>query len=1000
MQRMFIRRIPGFLRIAAIIFLFPFILSGAAHSKQKDYARWVNPFIGTGGHGHTFPGAVYPFGLVQLSPDTRLKGWDSCAGYHYSDSLIYGFSHTHLSGTGIPDYCDILFMPSMGPIYFDNGTTADLAHSYPSTFRHETEIAEPGYYRVLLEKHKILAELTVTPRCGFHRYTFPQAGKVHLLIDLVHRDPVVDSYLRVVNPYEIEGYRISSSWAKDQRVFFVARFSQPILSYELLSGRTRTQDLKEARGDSVKAALIFRLKARKTLLVKVGISAVDLAGARKNLEQELSHWDFDRVRQEARQAWNRELGKIEVDGGTEDEKIIFYTALYHAFIHPGIFSDVDGRYRGMDGKIYRSDSAPRYTVFSLWDTFRALHPLFTLIQPERNLEMIRTLLAQYREGGRLPKWELAGNYTGTMIGYHAIPVIVDSYVKGLRSFPEKLALEAMLHSAMQDANGLSAYRRKGFIASTDAGESVSRTLEFAYDDWCIARMAKLMGEDSLYQVFIRRAQSYKHLFDPSTRFMRARVNGGWFTPFDPFEVNFNYTEANAWQYAFFVPHDLQGLIRLMGREQIFEGMLDFLFLAPSHTTGRNQPDISGMIGQYAHGNEPSHHLAFLYNYIGKPWKTQSLVRQILTELYKNAPDGLPGNEDCGQMSAWYILAACGIYPVIPGSGDYVLTSPLFDRIVFHLPEKRTFEIRVRRSQPDDFYIRKVTLNGKIYPYSFITHRTLVKGGQMTFDLGPQPDSTWASAPSHRPVSAIIGADVTPAPFILPGTFAYRDRIVVTLGCADPDADIHYTLDGSTPTRKSPRYRSPIPLEKSVTIKAIAYSNNGLPSPVVVATYKKVEHNWKLTLHSRYAGQYSAGGPGALIDGILGGTDFRTGQWQGFEGQDLVAVLDLGRPMRLKKIRIGFLQDVRSWIFFPPEVQFFLSLSGTEFHPAGTVKNRVSDRTEQPLRQTFSLPLKGKRARYIKIVAKYYGPCPPWHPGAGGKTWLFADEIEVETEEAP
>jgi len=662
----------------------------------------VDPFIGTGGHGHTFPGATLPFGMVQLSPDTRLEGWDGCSGYHYSDDVIYGFSHTHLSGTGISDYGDILFMPLTGEPHLDNGHGGDPTSGYASRFEKGSERAGPGWYAVRLADYDIEVELTATERSGLHRYRFPEGAPAWVIVDLTHRDELLDFALRSVGEQEIEGFRRSTGWANDQPVHFAARFSRPFLKAEIVGAKARLH-FGEEGGE---------------LLLRVGISAIDIAGARRNLEAEQDERGFDDIRQAARAAWNAALGKIEIIGGSAEQREIFYSALYHAMIAPNLYSDVDGRYRGMDGKRHRVHMRRQYTVFSLWDTFRSAHPLYTLIETERTREFIQTFLTMYEQGGRLPVWELAANETDTMIGYHAIPVIADAWLKGIRGFDSRWVLGAMVHSATRDHFGLAAYRRQGFIGSEDDGESVSKTLEYSYDDWCIARMAESLNKRELAAEYDRRSQGWRHLLDPESGFMRARRNQRWVEPFDPRRVDNNYTEANAWQYSFFVPHDIEGLIAAHGGDRNFVERLDALFEAESATTGRTQADITGLIGQYAHGNEPSHHMAWLYHYTGRPDASARRVRQILDQLYTAEPDGLSGNEDCGQMSSWYVLAAIGLYPVTPCSDQYLLGVPLFEKVTLNLESGQAFTIGARGAGD---YIESATLNGAPLTRSFLRH---------------------------------------------------------------------------------------------------------------------------------------------------------------------------------------------------------------------------------------------------------------------------------------
>ena len=609
---------------------------------QKDSAliAYVNPLIGTGGHGHTYPGATMPFGMIQLSPDTRLDGWDGCSGYHYTDSYIYGFSHTHLSGTGISDYGDVLLMPT-NTHNFNNG--ADGKKGYRAHFSHDNEIAEPGYYKVHLDSTNISVELTVSNRSGLHKYQFPSSENQFVILDLVHRDKVLDAKIDKISDTEIIGYRHSEAWAKDQRLFFAIKTSHPF--NDMLQSPPKT-GIPGARRSSLK----FINPNNEPLLIKVGISAVDIDGARKNLEGEINNKDFKTVKKEAQKYWESQLEKIVIESDDLDKKTNFYSALYHTMLAPQRYQDIDGRYRGMDLEIHNADF-DYYSVFSLWDTYRAAHPLYTIIEQERTNDFINTFLAKYDEGGIMPMWDLAGNYTDCMIGYHSVPVVADAYLKGIRGYDTEKAFEAMKHSATRDKFGLEAYKKYGFIPVDEESESVSKTLEYAYDDWTIAQMAKEMGKTDDYQTYIKRAQNYKNVFDPETQFMRGRFRNTWFAPFDPYEVNFNYTEANSWQYSFYVPQDVSGFIELLGGKDKLEAQLDELFNAKTQTSGRDQSDITGLIGQYAHGNEPSHHMAYLYNFVNKPHKTQEKVHQILTELYNNDPDGVSGNEDCGQMSA-------------------------------------------------------------------------------------------------------------------------------------------------------------------------------------------------------------------------------------------------------------------------------------------------------------------------------------------------------------
>ena len=936
----------------------------------------VNPFIGTGGHGHTYPGATLPFGMVQLSPDTRLEGWDGCSGYHNTDSIIYGFSHTHLSGTGVSDYGDILLMPTSGLIQFDNGYKTGVENGCASTFSKVTEKASPGYYEVKLEEYGIDIRLTATTRVGIHEYTFNEGGNSNIILDLAHRDQLLKDSIHFVGNNEVEGIRVSSAWASEQHIYFVAQFSKECKSHILDSTGTR-------------AAFTFDTKPHEKIVVRVGISATSIEGARKNLEVEAPHWNFDKYLSDAKSTWETALSKIEIEDEDKDKKSIFYTALYHSMIAPNTFSDVDGKYRGMDHKIHESDETT-YTVFSLWDTFRAAHPLYTIIEQKKTNEFINTFLSQYRQGGELPIWELAANYTGCMIGYHSVPVIADAYVKGIRGYDAELALEAMIHSAEQDKLGLSSYKSKGFIAAGDEAESVSKTLEYSYDDWCIAIMAKGLKQENVFNRFIKRAQYYKNIFNPEVGFMQSKMNGGWNTGFDPAEVNFNFTEANSWQYSMFAPQDISGLIKLYGGNEAFESKLDLLFSTEMELSGRHQVDITGLIGQYAHGNEPSHHMAYLYNYIGKPWKTQERIHQILNEQYSNQPDGLSGNEDCGQMSAWYVLSSMGFYSVTPGLNYYSIGKPHFSKATINLENGNKFKIIANHLSDDNRYIQSASLNGVSFNQSFLYHDTIMQGGEIVFEMGNKPNKNWGV--ENVPVAEIKRTlSITPVPFISASSQTFTDSIKIEIKSVEGENVLYYRIDSSG----FEEYKVPFYLKESASVQAYALKSNR-KSFTVNTSFKKIKGGRSVLLNSVYSNQYAASGDNALIDFLKGSANFRTGYWQGYYATDFSAVVDLGRVELVKKISVGALQDIKSWIWFPKSVKVSFSENNETFKELGIIKNDFADNEYGAFTKEFSKIMhETVHARYIKIEAVSYGVCPGWHPGSGNDTWMFLDEIEVE-----
>ena len=978
------------------IWLLPLlILSGCnlgdpgAIKSDLDPLKYVDPFVGTGGHGHTFPGATTPFGMVQLSPDTRLEGWDGCSGYHFSDNYIYGFSHTHLSGTGVSDYGDLLLMPS-GAKNWHNGSKS--SGGYRQYFSHKNEMASPGFYQVYLDSLDLVASMTASPRTGIHQYQYSLQHPQYLAIDLAHRDEVLSADLELLDAYTLRGHRHSKEWAQDQRLYFYIKLSHPIKSVlHKESDPIENAFDFEYRKDLQMAYLKFDNPENSPVEIKVGISAVDQDGAFQNYMAEAAGKSFNQMRFEAEKLWRDQLLKIKVAAKEQGDLINFYSSLYHSMIAPNLYQDVDGRYRGMDLEIHQDTTFNYYTVFSLWDTFRAAHPLYTIIEPERSVDFVKTLLAKYDEGGIMPIWDLASNYTGCMIGYHGVSVIADAYLKGLDGFDAQKALQAMKHSALQDHLGLKSYKELSFIPLEIESESVSKTLEYAYDDWTIAQMAKALGQTEDYHEFIKRAQNYKSVFDPKTGFMRARQYNGWFSPFDPYEVNFNYTEANAWQYRFFVPHDVEGLIELMGGPNNFERELDKLFSTGSVTTGRDQVDITGLIGQYAHGNEPSHHMAYLYHYVQKPYKSQERIRQILTQLYSPTPDGISGNEDCGQMSAWYILSSLGLYPMAPGNPEYLLGSPLVDRAEIQVGDQ-TFKIIAYNNERDHPYVQSVKLNGASWDKSYIPHSALTQGGVLEFFMSDEP-SDWATALEQSPrsrIEASQGEVLIVPPFIKSGTTAIKGSTTVVLDQVNDSARIFYRLNDA-PSKK---YDTPIVLQDDAVLRIYAQDSQGNRSSEVSTKFIKIDPLRTITPKTPFANQYSAGGPYALIDGYFGSSDFRTGTWQGYQGVDIDITVDLGRVQTVSEVSINFLEDQRSWIFLPTAVELAVGLDEQTKTIDKIELPEITPRKES-MQKTIRFSLDGSLQRYIHLKAKNFGTLPPWHLGYGGEAWLFADEITIK-----
>ena len=729
-----------------LLFSFSACVSQQPDAETECYAtEYVNPFIGTDFTGNTYPGAQALFGMVQLSPDNGLPGWDRISGYFYPDSTIAGFSHTHLSGTGAGDLYDISFMPVTLPY-----KEADAPLGIHSLFSHDEETASAGYYQVRLKDYDINVELTATERCGIQRYTFPEADAA-IFLNLrkaMNWDFTNDTRIEVVDSVTIQGYRFSDGWARDQHIYFRTRFSKPFASVQLDTAAV----IKDGKriGSSAIARFDFHTSAGEQILVTTAISGVSMEGAARNLAAEAPADDFDKYLAATRKNWNEQLSKVEIKSNDIDEKVKFYTALYHSMLAPTIYSDVDGAYYGPDKQVHQADGWTNYSTFSLWDTYRAAHPLYTYIEPQRVNDMVKSFLAFSEQNGRLPVWNFYGSETDMMIGYHAVPVIVDAYLKGIGDFDPKKALAACVATAnIDEYRGIGLYKKYGYVPYdvTDhynsENWSLSKTLEYAYDDYCIARMAEKLGEKQIADEFYKRSLNYKNVYNSQTTFMQPRNNKGAFIEnFSPDDYTPHICESNGWQYFWSVQQDVDGLISLVGGKERFTQKLDSMFTY-NPSADEDLPIFStGMIGQYAHGNEPSHHVIYLFNAIGQPWKTQKYAAEVMHELYKNTPAGLCGNEDCGQMSAWYVFSAMGFYPVDPISGKYEIGTPMYPEMKMHLANGKTFTILAPAVSKENIYIQSVKLDGKPYDKSYITHEQIMNGSIFEFEMGNKPGKVW------------------------------------------------------------------------------------------------------------------------------------------------------------------------------------------------------------------------------------------------------------------
>lgn len=729
-------------------------LSSCDGAKQQDgnlsnLTQYVDPYIGTGDHGHVFLGANVPFGLVQVGPTNFSQGWDWCSGYHITDSTIIGFGQMHLSGTGIGDLGDISLMPATGDVALRRGNLSDPNSGIYSLFRRETEKVKAGYYAVHLDRFNIDVELTATKRVAFHKYTFPQSDASKVIIDLEHGigwDNPQDCYLVQENDSVVSGYRYSKGWAVDQRIFFTAVFSKPMKQF-VVSDSTVVKEGNSIKAKTIYGQALFDTKDKEDVYVKVALSPVSIENAKLNMQAELPGWDFEQTVKDADKSWNEELNKIVIDAD-DVTKRVFYTALYHTMIAPSEFCDVNNDYRGADAQMHEKGAFKNYTTFSLWDTYRAAHPLMSIIHPEKMSDIINTMLTIYQQQGKLPVWHLMGCETDCMVGNPGIPVVADAILKGYDGFDKDLAYEAMKNSAMLDERGLKYLKEYGYIPYDKENESVAKCMEYALADWSIAQVAQKMGKTEDYEYFLKRSKAYTHYFDKSTGFMRGLSSDGkWRTPFNPFEAvhrENDYTEGTAWQYTWLVPHDIQGLVDLFGSNEKFVQKLDSLFVVEGSLGEHASPDISGLIGQYAHGNEPSHHVIYMYPYVGQPWKTADKAREVMSVMYHDQPAGLSGNEDVGQMSAWYVLSALGFYQVEPAGGKYIFGSPIVKEATVKVKDGKTLKIVAKNNSTENKYIQSVSLNGKDYDKYYINFSDIMNGGTLEFVMGDKPSATWGT----------------------------------------------------------------------------------------------------------------------------------------------------------------------------------------------------------------------------------------------------------------
>ena len=966
-----------------------FGLTATAQEAQWTSIQDINPFIGTGGHGHTHPSAQAPFGMIQLGPNTRYDGWDGCGGYHYTDSAMYGFTCTHLSGTGVSDYGDLLMLPYSSP-------TKEGDHI---KFFKEDEHAQAGYYACILNDGTRI-EATAGDRIGKLRLHFPRNSSPGIMVDLNFRDRVLKQDFSALGNGKFEGHRISEGWAREQHFYFGFNISPIPDSVWQLTPGVYWLALPEGTFDAE---------------VSISMSGTSEEGAWKNYHGERAERDFEKVFAETQGKWAKELAKSTVKSASADDRAILATALYHAYAVPNLWSDVDGAYRGADGKIYTDTEHAHYTVYSLWDTYRTAHPLYTITQPERTQEFIYGMLDMYKQRGRLPIWELAGNETDCMIGYHSVSVLADAIAKGYHT-DTVLTLEAMRATAEMNVFGLGAYQESGFLSIEDESESVSKTLEYAYDDACIAWTAERLGNLGMMNSYNQRASAYRSLIDPESGFVRPRTNGDFLSPYAPQEVNNHFTEANAYQYSFSPVHDIEGWMEVLtnfraarenwnslprkkqtmvvkSRHDVLEDLLDELFTAPSETTGREQADITGLIGQYAHGNEPSHHIAYLYNATNNPGKTSYWVNEVLNSQYQNTPDGLSGNEDCGQMSAWYVMASMGLYPLVPGQPHYQLSTPKWDAIHLELANGKSLDIAAKGTGP---YLSSYNLGVEVMMHKqkrYVSHQKLLEGGTWDVERGTD-EGLWNTTERYK---TSLNNPTPPATIIrVNRTFSGETPVeIIPTGSYDL---WRYDRYENVKWKKDRKGRERIGTAYDNGFVTAVPPQYGYGNHIAKAVFTQRDDNYSARwIQGTPTSQYTAGGAGAAVDGIRGDTDWRKGHWIGIQGEDAVLEISLEKPKAMRSISVGILKDIRAWIALPKALEISIWYEGStawKTIDVLPVENPLGE--EEATRKEVIFAHDSQRTvKRVRVKFTNAGKLQDWHPGAGYPSYFFVDEVWLD-----
>lgn len=1000
-----------------ILFIcFLFVIISCKEKPIVNLVSYVDPFIGTGAHGHTFPGATTPFGGIQLSPSNDFKSWDWCSGYHYSDTIIKGFAHNHISGAGLSGLGDILVMPTMGKKTTKSGSDALVDSSYRSRFSHKTEKARAGYYAVKLEDYNIDVELTATARTGFHKYTFNRSGVADIVIDPTHglMERAAETSIEIISNNEIRGYkRIDAGGDKKRYAYFSAKFSKPFKNATITNNDIET-DRNSLTAKTAKVYTSFDVETSDEIEVLVTLSPIDFDGVLKNFKAEAEGKTFDDVLIETTKVWNGVLNKIVISDATlNKKKRTFYTAVYHAFISPNIISDVDGRYV-VEGKQYQSESA-QYSNYSTWDTYRALHPLLAIIEQAETSKMVNSLISRDTQAGvGQPVWELMGFDNACMIGYTTSSVIGDAVIKNIEGINYEDAFNSMYnsafdltkHSAVYDVSGLEDYINYGYVTA-ETGSSVSKTTEYNYHDFVIAKVAEKLGKTEKANEFYKRSKGYRSLFNEEDGYLYPIYSTGKkrdldFATWD--NLIPNYVSGNIWAYSAYTPHDMQGAIQLHGGKKKYSAWLDKIFTDTLAIGGAQHVDISGFIGRYGHGDEPGHHMPYLYNYVGQPWKTQKYINNVVTNMYFDKPDGLINNEDLGQMSAWYIFSTLGFYPVAPASLNYQLGAPYYETATIKLESGKTFTVKAENLSDENFYVQSVRLNGEPYNKTFITYNDIIEGGILEFTMGESPNTVWGSddestyigkVPNKKP-DVLVKA--TASPYDVNKAFFFSNKHTATLKSNNSDASIYYTLDGSKPTQASTKYNNPIEINENSVLKAIAIKDNLNPSkvyqkpifksvlPLLKAGYPKIRMNtWSNPYYGKEDGSM-------LFDELTGSKSYGDAKWTGLKDTFDVDI-NLGKRKNIEHVSVGVLTDIGSWIFPAKSIEVYGGTSKENLTLIGELEvNRTNDYPKEVNRHVLNID-KGKY-QYLKVKINPFGIAPEWHGAFGKKVWLFIDEIMI------